>query len=310
MRSFTVEKADDGRRLEKYLIKIMPTVTMGPRQKYLRLKRIRVNGKPGKAETVLSVGDRVDVYLNDECFEAAPKAKDPFFSKITPKLDIVFENEHLMIVDKKPGLVCHPDRNEKVHTLLTYVQAYLYQKDAWDASDKSAFAPALCNRIDRFTGGLVMIAKDEACMHLLNDNIRERSLVKKYLCLVHGRPSPAAGTLDNFLKMNTRRVSVVPKSDPDGHRAMTRYRVLETHDGLSLVECELLTGRTHQIRVQMANAGHPLLGDTQYGDPGRDKRYGRTYQALYAYSLTFDFEGDAGVLSDLNGRTFEATVVP
>ena len=309
MKEIIVPANADGKRLDRFLASELPALPMGLRAKFLRLKRFRVNGKVAAGDTRLQKGDRLNLYIGDEFF-AIPKKVDPFLSKIHPKLDILFENGEVMIVDKRPGLVSHPDREEKVHTLITYAQAYLYQKGEFDSMNPEAFRPALVNRIDRFTGGIVLIAKTEAAMNILSDKIRNREVEKRYLCAVHGAVFPPKGMFDNYILKNTRRVSVFDQPQKDAQRAQTLYRTVTRRKGLSLMDCELLTGRTHQIRAQFAHAGHPLLGDSQYGDPKRDIKYHRNYQALYCYEVAFHFKGDAGVLNDLNERRFCVWDVP
>ena len=287
------------------MIREMPTVGMGMRQKLFRNKCFKLNGRHVKGDAVLQKGDVLQAYVNDDCF-VKPKREDPFLSKIHPKLSILYEDENLLLSDKRPGLMAHPDANEKVNTLLTHVQAYLYQKGEYDSMDKGSFAPALCNRIDRFTGGIVIIAKTEAAMRILNQKIRDREIEKYYYCITLGSFAKREGMLDNYIVKNptAKKVSVSAHMVPGGQRSQTRYRVLHQENGLSLVECELLTGRTHQIRAQMAHAGHPLLGDSQYGDHRRNEKYGRNFQALYAYKLKFAFQSEAGCLNALNGREY------
>lgn len=311
MREFTIQPCDAGKRLDRWLSRELPALPMGLMQKFIRLKRIKLNGKAAPHDARLQEGDLLQLYLGDEYFEK-PKAVDPFLSKIHPHLSIVYEDENLLLADKRPGLTAHPDEHEKVNTLLTHARAYLYQKGGYDSMDPAAFAPVLCNRIDRFTGGIVMIAKSEAAMHVLNQKIRSREIEKRYLCIVHGRVDPPEGLLDSYiLKPKAQKhVAVLDREAPGAQRAQTRYRTLAAKGGLSLLECELLTGRTHQIRAQFAHIGHPLLGDGQYGDPRRDERYHRHFQALYAYRLDFRFTGDAGVLEPLNGRNWQVADVP
>lgn len=311
MKEFIITAKDDGRKLEKWLIREMPLVTIGQRRKNYRKNCYRVNGKPGKEDTVLAKGDVVRVFLNDELF-AQPKRTDPFLSAIRPRLSIVYEDADVLIADKRPGLVAHPDPHEKVNTLLTHAQAYLYQKGEYDSMDPKAFAPALCNRIDRFTGGMVIIAKNAKTMHYLNDKIRERAIRKFYICIAAGTFSRPQGSLKNYIEKTPemKKVRVSNVKTPEGKHAETLYRVLARKNGLSLVECELLTGRTHQIRAQMAFAKHPLLGDTQYGDRRINEKYGRNFQALYSYRLVFDFGNDPEAPRDLNGKDLRVTSIP
>lgn len=302
LKEFIIAAADDGKKLDKWLIREMPTVGMGMRQKLFRNKCFKVNGKHVKADARLRKGDVLQIYANDACFEK-PQREDPFLSKIRPNLSILYEDDRIMVVDKRPGLMAHPDATEKVNTLITHAQAYLYQKGEYAPG---GFAPALCNRIDRFTGGIELIAKTEEAMKVLNRKIRDREIEKYYYCVVLGSFSHWEGLLDNYIVKSPemKKVSVSERMVPGGQRAQTKYRVLSSRNGLSLVECELLTGRTHQIRAQMAHAGHPLLGDNQYGDRRRNEKYGRGFQALYAYKLKFSFSTEAGALEDLNGMEF------
>lgn len=309
MREFTIAARSAGRRLDRWLAAELPALPAGLMQKYLRLKRIKLNGKSAAPDTRLNTGDVLRLYIGDEFFEK-PRKVDPFLSKIHPRLDILYEDEHLLLTDKRPGLVCHPDAQEKVHTLITYVQAYLYQKGEYDSMNPEAFAPALCNRLDRFTGGIVIVAKTQTALQIITQKIRDHEIEKRYLCIIHGRISPQFGLLDGYLIKNTKRVTVLDHAVPGAQRAQTRYRTLCVRENLSLLECELLTGRTHQIRAQLAAARHPLLGDNQYGDPKRNERYHRAFQALYAYSLTFRFTGDAGPLNALNNREWRVERVP
>ena len=237
--------------------------------------------------------------------------EDPFYSRIRPKLTILYEDAHVMLLDKRAGLICHPDEGEKVHTLLTYAQAYLYQKGQWNP--KTDFAPALCNRIDRFTAGIVILAKTQEALRAMDAKIRTHEVQKYYLCAVHGRMKYPDGTLRHFLlkKPEQKKVTVLRKNEPGSKEAITHYQAIDENNGLTLCECLLGTGRTHQIRAQFAAIGHPLLGDNQYGSSKQNEKYGRMNgQALCAYRLIFDFEGDAGCLSGLNGLTVQVRDVP
>ncbi len=217
-----------------------------------------------------------------------------------------------MLLDKPAGMVVHADEGEKVNTLVNHMLAYLYQKREWKPREENAFTPALCNRIDRNTGGIVIAAKNAEALRVLNEKIRERELSKFYLCICLGRPEPPKGRIECFLRKDskTNTVHVYHHPVPDGRSAVTLYETLETRDRLSLVEVELLTGRTHQIRASFADMGHPLLGDGKYGVGIVNRRYGETQQALYSYRLRFDFPTDAGILNYLRGREFIADEVP
>ena len=305
MREFTIGKNDAGQRLDRWLGKTLPLLPAPLAQKYIRLKRVKVNGKGSARDVRLQVGDLLQLYINDEFFDQ-PREDNAFLAVFKPKLDIVYEDENLMLLNKRPGLLCHADEREKVNTLITHIQAYLYQKKEWNPRDEHSFTPALCNRIDRNTGGIVMAAKNAETLRILNQKIKDREIAKFYLAIIHGRMAPPQGKLEGFLLKDESRaqVKVFHKPVPGGKSAATLYKTLKVNRGLSLVECELLTGRTHQIRAQFAAAGHPLLGDGKYGRERDNKQYGRSFQALYSYKLEFTFPTDAGLLEDLRGKVF------
>ena len=305
MREFTIGKNDAGQRLDRWLGKTLPLLPAPLAQKYIRLKRVKVNGKGSQRDVRLQVGDLLQLYINDEFFDQ-PREDNAFLAVFKPKLDIVYEDENLMLLNKRPGLLCHADEHEKVNTLITHIQAYLYQRKEWNPRDEHSFIPALCNRIDRNTGGIVMAAKNAETLRILNQKIRDREIAKYYLAIIHGRMTPPQGKLEGFLLKDEDRaqVKVFSRPVPGGKSAATLYKTLKVNRGLSLVECELLTGRTHQIRAQFAAAGHPLLGDGKYGRERENNQYGRSYQALYSYKLTFAFPTDAGLLEYLRGKTF------
>ncbi|WP_209342361.1 RluA family pseudouridine synthase [Flavonifractor sp. AGMB03687] len=305
MREFTIGKNDAGQRLDRWLGKTLPLLPAPLAQKYIRLKRVKVNGKGSQRDVRLQVGDLLQLYINDEFFDQ-PREDNAFLAVFKPKLDIVYEDENLMLLNKRPGLLCHADEHEKVNTLITHIQAYLYQKKEWNPRDEHSFTPALCNRIDRNTGGIVMAAKNAETLRILNQKIKDREIAKFYLAIIHGKMTPPQGKLEGFLLKdeNKAQVKVFHKPVPGGKSAATLYKTLKVNRGLSLVECELLTGRTHQIRAQFAASGHPLLGDGKYGRERDNKQYGRSFQALYSYKLEFTFPTDAGILEYLRGRVF------
>ena len=279
MREFTIGKNDAGQRLDRFLGKTLPLLPPALAQKYIRLKRVKVNGKGSKRDARLQQGDVLQLYINDEFFDQ-PTEENRFLSIFKPNLTIVYEDENILLADKRQGLVCHADETEKVNTLINHIQAYLYQKREWNPRWENAFAPALCNRIDRNTGGIVIAAKNaETLRVLLKDEAK-------------------------------KQVSFYRRPVPGGKSAVTLYRTLESRNGLSLVECRLLTGRTHQIRVSLAEIGCPLLGDGKYGRGDVNRKYGETRQALYSYKLRFAFPTDAGMLNYLRGKEFTVEDVP
>ena len=301
MREFMVASGDDGRRLEKWLLKAAPALSYVQACRFLRLKKVRVNGKVTKEGATLHAGDVVNAYLDDACFLARPR-ENKLLAGFRPRIDVLYEDENILLIDKRPGLRVHGDEEEKVDTLITHLQAYLYQKGEYDGT---GFSPALCNRIDRFTGGIVIAAKNEAALKEMDARIRSRQVEKFYLCAVAGRMVPPQGELKNYLLKEGKRMRVLNREAPGAQAARTRYRTLATDGDLSLLECQLLTGRTHQIRAQFAAAGHPLIGDTQYGDPKINQAHASHFQQLYSYRIVFRFTGTPGPLEYLNGQSFQ-----
>ena len=305
MKEITIGANDAGQRLDRFLAKAVPLLPASLAQKYIRLKRIKLDGKRAERDTRLQEGNVLQLYINDEFFDK-PREDNAYLTVAAPKLNIVYEDENILLVDKRPGLAVHPhDGAEYGRTLIDHIQSYLYQKREWRPREENAFTPALCNRIDRNTGGIVIAAKTAEALRVMNQKIKDRELDKRYLAIVEGTPKPREGSLKGYLFKDEKknRVFVTDKMQPGAKSCQTNYKVLTSRDGLSLVECELITGRTHQIRAQFAHAGHPLLGDGKYGK--LDKRFDRNYQALYSYKLTFTFTTDAGSLENLNGRSFQ-----
>jgi 23S rRNA pseudouridine955/2504/2580 synthase len=305
MKQFTVGKNDEGQRLDRFVGKTVPLLPDSLLHKYIRLKRIKLNGKAAKQDTRLQLGDEICLYIADEFFET-PSEENAWRKISAPRLDILYEDENILLVDKKPGVLCHSAGKWDYNTLIANIQAYLAAKGEWNSRDENAFAPALCNRIDRNTGGIVIAAKNAEALRILNEKIRDREISKYYLCAVCGRPKPESGTLENELFKDAVRNQVYVKNrpEPGSRHAATEYRVLASKNGLSLVECRLLTGRTHQIRVQMAHAGWPLLGDGKYGREQLNRKFHESGQALYSWRIRFDFPTDAGILNGLRGKEF------
>ena len=311
MRELIIGKNDEGQRIDRFVAKALPLLPPALLQKYIRLKRIKCNGIRCKGEQRLVAGDILQLYINDEFFEQ-PREDNLFLTLFQPKLDILYEDENIMLLNKRPGLVVHADETEKVNTLINHIQAYLYQKREWNPKWENGFTPALCNRIDRNTGGIVIAAKTAEALRIINDKIRDREIAKFYLCITLGRPTPDEGRIECFLRKDESKnqVEVFHHPVPEGKTAVTLYRTLQSRDELSLLEVELLTGRTHQIRASFADLGHPLLGDGKYGNGKLNRRYGETRQALYSYRLRFDFPTDAGALEYLRGKEFTVEDIP
>ncbi|MBQ5321587.1 MAG: RluA family pseudouridine synthase [Oscillospiraceae bacterium] len=306
MRSFVIGKNDSGQRLDKFLEKAVPLLPKSLMYKYIRLKRIKLDGGRTEFNTILKEDSLLELYINDEFFS---HNRDLYFLSAPDKLSIVYEDENILITNKEAGLIVHEDSDESVDTLINRIKRYLYNKKEYDPEKENSFAPALCNRIDRNTEGLVIAAKNAQSLKILNDKIKQREIDKRYLCIVFGKFNKKEDTLKAFLTKNSDK-NIVNISAKGGEKTiLTKYKVLKEAGNLSLLEIELLTGRTHQIRAHMAHMGHPLLGDSKYGIGRDSKKYGMRYQALCSYKLTFSFKTDAGILEYLKGKSFEVPSV-
>ncbi len=290
-------------------MKVCPTLPKSLLYKYLRTKHIKVNRKKADIALRLNEGDIVDMYIPDEFFVKKTPKYD--FLSASPVLDIVYEDENIILTDKKQGLLVHPDKGEYNDTLIGRIQRYLYEKGEYDPESENSFKPALANRIDRNTGGIVIACKNAESLRIICQKIKEREIDKRYLTVVHGKPKLKTATLEGYLQKNENKNKVYLQSvkTSDNKTIKTRYKTLASNNDLSLLEVELLTGRTHQIRAHMASIGCPLLGDGKYGKLKDDKKMGFDKQALYSYKLSFYFNSDAGILNYLNGKTFKVNNV-
>ena len=305
MREFTVGKNDSGQRLDKFLTKLCPSMPQTMLYKSLRKDCVKVNGRHIKNGAYrLCEGDELKLFLKDGFFEK--KAAGDAFLRADTDIDIIYEDGNILLVNKREGVCVHADDDGSENTLIDRIKGYLYKKGEYMPDRENTFTPSLCNRLDRNTTGIVIAAKNAEALRVMNQKIKDREIKKLYLCAACGIFEKKQGELKGFLFKDEKekRVYVSDCSKPGTKTIITRYRVIKEKNNLSLVEVDLITGRTHQIRAHLAHIGHPLVGDGKYGSNKLNKSFGMTSQALCSYRLKFEFTTDAGELNYLNGRCF------
>ena len=306
MQILKIKRNDAGQRLDKFLSKAVKGLPASLMYKSIRTKKIKVNRKRAEQNYILQEGDEIQLFIKDEFFDSPEKDTSiETLSSIRPKLSVVYEDKNIILLNKRPGVLVHEDTEGADNTLNMHLKAYLYQRGEYDPEDEQSFAPALCNRIDRNTGGIVIAAKTAEALRIMNQKIKGGQVSKFYICAVHGVPKTKQATLTAWLKKDSSNNMVTISDDkrPGYKEIITKYRVLKTRGDRALLEIDLVTGRTHQIRAQMAHIGHPLLGEGKYANNRADRAEGYKYQALYAYRIRFDFVGN-DALSYLAGKEF------
>lgn len=303
MREFVIEKNDSDRRLDSFLQKAVPLLPKNLMYKYLRLKRIKLNGKRAEISTRLNEKDIVSLYINDEFFDNDTTLE---FLLAPSSINVVFEDQNILLCDKPQGLSVHADNDGGADNLINRVLHYLYDKKEYIPENELSFIPSLCNRIDRNTGGIVIVAKNAEALRVMNEKIKNRELRKFYLCVVDGVLSPPSGRLTHYIKRieGSSLVTVYDSPGEGAKTAVSSYKTLKIGQSCSLLEVELHTGRTHQIRSQLSFIHHPIIGDGKYGIGELNRRYGVRRQLLYSYKLKFEFSGEPTLLDYLNGKEF------
>ena len=305
MKKISVNKNDAGNRLDKFINKCFPNIPYSLLYKYIRKKRIKVNGKKEEISYRLKENDVLELYINDELLEKSNKSSD--FKAASEDIEILYEDDNIMIINKKAGLIVHPDDDIKVDCLVNRIKNYLFKKGEFNPENENSFAPALVNRIDRNTSGIVIAAKNAESLRILNLKMKERELHKKYICILCGTLKKDTEISKAFLDKNSseNKVYISNKMKNKNYKTiLTKYSVIDKSKKFTLAEIELLTGRTHQIRAHMAYLGYPLLGDGKYGVNRINREMGYKYQALCAYKLKFDFKDKDNILGYLDGKEF------
>lgn len=308
MRQFTATENDEGVRLSRFVQGVTTGMPSSLLYKSFRNKRVKVNGKKAAPEDRLAAGDLIELYINDEFFPAAPAKPKPAApaKPKAPKVTVIYEDENIAVLYKPAHLLCHGDRTGDA-SLVDAFTAYLAEKGEYDPHGENRFKPALCNRLDRGTEGLVIGAKSYAALRDMNEIIRTDCAKKEYYTITVGIPQTGRFTAWWQHDEAKNKVSIHANPDQKGQRKqiITDVDVLEVIGPYALCKIGLITGRTHQIRAHLAYLGRPVLGDIKYGNRKMNERTGTKTQALCAVRLSFTGVPVQNTLAYLNGKVIK-----
>lgn len=304
MHSFQIGENDAGQRADKFLRKACPKLPSSLLYKTFRKKDVKCDGKRIPPETILQAGNVLQVYLPEDCFETKTVVQ-PNGLQLPPP-DVFYEDDRIALLRKSTGLPVHADDRGTQDTLIARFLQYLIQNGTYHPEQEQSFTPALCNRLDRNTEGFVLAAKNAEALRCLNEKIRLGEVQKQYLCVVIGAPPKQTDIVTAYHKKISDNQVVLSELPQDGFREIrTGYEIVAQKNGLSLVRVTLYTGRTHQIRAQMAELGCPILGDNRYGNAKINAAHGLRHQLLCACKLRLNFSDTPCCLSDLAGTEWE-----
>lgn len=274
-----------GQRVDKFVRKWLKDVPLSAIFKAFRKGDIKVNGKKTKEKYSLVEGDIVETYY----ISSEPEKKK--FVRIDNNFKVTYEDENMLLLEKWPGVLVHSNSESGEPTLTDYVLSYLYDKGDYEPEKEVTFTPAPCNRLDRNTSGIVVFGKNFEALKLLNEMIRERKIKKYYTALVKGKLKD--GIYEGYIYKNEdANISKVFDSEmPNTKKIAMEVKTIQTCGSFSLIEIDLITGRSHQLRAHLNHLNHPIVGDNKYGDKKLNSffnnKYGLDYQFLYAYKLIF-----------------------
>ena len=301
MQIFQISKNEAGQRFDKYLKKLLSQAPGSFIYKMLRKKRIKYNGKKGEGNEILQKGDCLQLYLSEETMQSFMEEKAIY--KAERQFEIVYEDNNLLVVSKPAGLVVHPQNNNDRNTLIDQILYYLYEKGEYTPTKESTFTPAICNRLDRNTSGIVIAGKNLKAVQAVNDAIAKGNINKYYITLVKGSITQQ-GKVVSYLKKDSEKNQVILyDSQKEGtKKIITKYKPIANAENMTLLQIDLVTGRSHQIRAQMQKIEHCIAGDRKYGEEQWNvylkKKFNLTNQFLHAYKVVWQQkEGDLAYLA-------------
>lgn len=309
MKEVNITGKEENQRLDKFLLKYFNNAPKSFVYKMLRKKRIKFNGKKAEGNEIIKNGDKLQMYIAPETMDSLMSEKE--IVKAERHFGIVYEDDNILVVSKPAGLLSHPESSADKNTLIDQILYYLYEKGEYDMSKESSFTPAICNRLDRNTGGIVIAGKNLAAVQAVNKAIAQRKIKKYYITMVRGEFTQEKELFGYHFKDElTNTVKVLKKEAPGAKKIFTKVKPIAVKDNFSLLEIDLITGKSHQIRAHLKSMGYPVIGDRKYGEMRVNTRfkdkYGLNNQFLFAYKIAW--HENEGVMAYLNGKEFTAVL--
>lgn len=306
MKLIIVEKNEAGQRLDKLLMKQLGKAPKSFIYKMLRKKNITLNGKKAEGFEKTQVNDEIRLFLSEETIQNF--SQEVTVVPVKQDLSVIYEDSEILIINKPAGLLSQKAEKEDI-SLVEHVQAYLLESGQLTEEQLVTFKPGICNRLDRNTSGLVVAGKTLAGLQVMSELFRERKLDKYYICIVKGVIKEAKRITGYLAKdEKTNKVTITQNPGLNQSPIQTEYIPIDLSTGFTLLKVKLITGKTHQIRAHLSSIGHPILGDTKYGDEALNAKFKRSYrlnhQLLHAYELTFPEL--SGEFAHLSAKTVKA----